>query len=83
MHSCQENVEWSGSGVEQKSGISHIFNLSKIDRAGFQFSVIWDPKALYFEVWWVPFAVHYFLFKSIWSWCEKQVFGRNVRPGAI
>ena len=35
MHFCQENIEWSGSGVEQKSGISHLFNLSKIDRAGF------------------------------------------------
>ena len=35
MHSCQENIEWSGSGVEQKSGISHLFNLSKIDHAGF------------------------------------------------
>ena len=28
-------IEWSGSGVEQKSGISHLFNLSKIDRVGF------------------------------------------------
>ena len=35
MHFCQENIEWSGSGVEQKSGISHLFNLSKIDCAGF------------------------------------------------
>ena len=50
MHSCQENMEWSGSGVEQKSGISHIFNLLKIDRAGFRFSLIWDPKGVHFEV---------------------------------
>ena len=27
----QENIEQSGSGVEQKSGISHLFNLLKID----------------------------------------------------
>ena len=35
IHFCQENIEWSGSGVEQKSGILHLFNLSKIDRTRF------------------------------------------------
>ena len=35
MHICQENIEWSGSGVKQKSGISYLFNLSKIDCVGF------------------------------------------------
>ena len=50
MHFYQEDIEWSGSGVEQKSGISHLFNLSKIDRAGFLFSVIWDPKSVPCEV---------------------------------
>ena len=35
LHFSQQIIEWSGSGVEQKSGISHLFNLSKIDHAGF------------------------------------------------
>ena len=70
MYFCQENIEWSGSGVEQKSGISHLFNLSKIDCAGFWFSVIWDPKGVPCEVWWVPFLVPNILFKSIWLWCD-------------
>ena len=65
------DIEWSGSGVEQKSGMSHLFNLSKIDCAGFQFSVIWDPKGVHFEVLWVHFPVNYFLFKSIWPWCDR------------
>ena len=72
MHSCQENIEWSGSGVEQKSGISYLFNLSIIDRAGFQFSVIWVHEGVHFEVWWVSFAVFNILFKSIWLWCEFE-----------
>ena len=58
--------------MEQKSGMSHLFNLSKIDHAEFQFSVIWDPKGFNFEVWWVPFAVNYFFFKSIWPCCAKE-----------
>ena len=40
IHFCQENIEWSGSGVEQKSGISHLFNLSNFDFLGFQILVI-------------------------------------------
>ena len=39
MHSSQENIEWSGSGVEQKSGISHLFKLSKIDREDSNFQL--------------------------------------------
>ena len=35
VHFCQENIEWSGSGVDQNSGMSHLFNLLKIDCAGF------------------------------------------------
>ena len=35
MHSCQENEEWSGSGVEQKSGISQFLNQLRIDHVGF------------------------------------------------
>ena len=50
MHFCEENVELRGNGVEQKNGMSHLFNLSKIDGARFQFSVIWDPKGVHFEV---------------------------------
>ena len=29
------STEWSGSGVEQNSGVSQLFYLSKIDRVGF------------------------------------------------
>ena len=27
---------------------------------------------VHIEVWWVPFTVYYFLFKSIWPWCAKE-----------
>ena len=40
IHFCQENIEWSGKGVEQKSGISHLFNLLNFEFLGFQFLVI-------------------------------------------
>ena len=40
VHFCLENIEWSGSGVEQKSGTSHLFNLSNFEFLGFQFLVI-------------------------------------------
>ena len=40
IHFCQENIEWSGNGVEQKSGISHLFNLSNFEFLGFQILVI-------------------------------------------
>ena len=29
LHFCQQIIEWSGSGVEQKSGISQLFDLSR------------------------------------------------------
>ena len=35
LHFCQKIREWSGCGMEQKSGISQLFNLSKIDHVGF------------------------------------------------
>ena len=35
MHILQENLDWSGSGVEQKSEMSYLPNLSKIELAGF------------------------------------------------
>ena len=40
IHFRQENIEWSGSGVEQKSGTSHLFNLSNFEFLGFQILVI-------------------------------------------
>ena len=36
MHILQENLDWSGSGVEQKSGTSHLFNLSTFDLLALQ-----------------------------------------------
>ena len=42
IHFCQENIEWSGSGVEQKSGTSDLFDLSNFEFLGFQILVIWD-----------------------------------------
>ena len=39
IHFCQENIEWSGSGVEQKSGTKHLFNLSNFDFLGFQYRI--------------------------------------------
>ena len=35
LHFSQQIIEWSGSGVEQNSGISQTFNLLKLDHVGF------------------------------------------------
>ena len=48
IHFGQENVEWIGSGVEQKSVTSHLFNLSNFEFLGFQILVIYDPEGINF-----------------------------------
>ena len=46
----------------------------KFYRLGFYILVIWGPQGVYFEVWRVFLLANYFLFKSVWPWCDQNIF---------
>ena len=59
--------------MEQKSEMSHLFNQSKIDRAGFYFQLFGILRVSTLRFGGSPLLyVFYFLFKSIWPRCGKE-----------
>ena len=72
IHFCQENIEWSGNGVEQKSGISHLFNLSKFEFLGFQILVIQDLQGINFHTVVFLALIFHLQFKLLSALCGWQ-----------
>ena len=71
IHFCQENIEWSGSGVEQKSGISHLSNLSNFELLGFQILVIQDLQGINFHTVVVLALIFHLWFKLLSALCAQ------------
>ena len=71
IHFCQEKIEWSGNGVEQKSGISHLFNLSNFEFLGFQILMIWGLWGINFHTVVVVALIFHLWFKLLSALCDS------------
>ena len=65
----EQIIGWSGRGVEQKSGISHIINLSNFDFLGFQILMIWDLWGINFHTVVVLSLIFHVWFKFLSALC--------------
>ena len=63
-------MEWSDSGVEQKSGILHLLNLSNFEFLGFQTLVIQDLWGINFHTVVVVTLIFHLWFKLLSALCD-------------
>ena len=69
IHFCLENIEWSDSGAEQKSGTSHLFNLSEFELLRFQILMIQDLWGINFHTEVVLALMFHLWFKLLSALC--------------